>query len=280
MKPSISVIIPTHNRLDRLPDTIQSVLNQTFSDLELIIIDDGSTDDTSAYVHSLKDDRVIYSRQTQQGVSSARNNGIHLSRSPLIAFLDSDDHWHPDKLNRQITALKQSTARLIHCDEIWVRNGKRVNAMKKHTKRGGFIYEHCLPLCCVSPSAVIVEKSLILSLGGFDESLPACEDYDLWLRICSQEPVLFIEDALLTKFGGHEDQLSRRYVGMDRFRVQALEKMLCSAKLTPEQISSTQSMLVKKATIYAQGALKYGRVEESENYLALAAKYQSKLQIA
>jgi len=145
--------------------------------------------------------------------------------------------------------------------------------MRKHQKYGGFIYDKCLPLCAISPSAAIIHRDVFTQLGGFDESLPACEDYDLWLRICHKYPVLFIDEPLLVKYGGHEDQLSRRYWGMDRFRIQALCKMLSEPGLTLENYRLTVAMLQEKCTIYIQGALKRGKRAEATYYQRIVADY-------
>ncbi len=101
--------------------------------------------------------------------------------------------------------------RVCHTDEIWIRNGRRVNARKKHGKKGGWIFQHCLPLCAMSPSSIMIHRDVFTALGGFDERLPACEDYDLWLRITARYPVLFTRQPLIEKYGGHDDQLSRKY---------------------------------------------------------------------
>ena len=111
--------------------------------------------------------------------------------------------------------------------------------MHKHAKAGGWIYTHCLPLCAISPSAVLIHRSIFDCVGLFNEQLPACEDYDLWLRICARFPVHFIPEPLIIKYGGHDDQLSRRYWGMDRFRIQALEDILASGVLTEEHRQAT-----------------------------------------
>ena len=145
-------------------------------------------------------------QQQQCGVSAARNRGILAASGDWIALLDSDDEWLPEKLAQQSRHIaEQPGYRLCHCDELWIRNGKRINPANKHRKKGGWIYEHCLPLCAISPSASILHRSVFDTIGLFDEQLPACEDYDYWLRLCAGEPVLFVEQPLLNKYGGHDD---------------------------------------------------------------------------
>mgnify|MGYP001820585938 CR=1 FL=1 len=198
---NISVIIPTWNRAARLADALQSVFAQTLPAAEVIVVDDGSTDDTRRLVRSrFPDARYIY--QSNKGVSSARNTGIQAASGDWIALLDSDDHWLPDKLARQCERLRARPGyRICHSDEIWIRNGRRVNPGKKHAKYGGHIFRQCLPLCAISPSAVMIQRDLFDEVGLFDERLPACEDYDLWLRICARHPVLYIDKPLITKEG-------------------------------------------------------------------------------
>jgi len=263
----ISVIIPTYNRAHVLGRAIESVLAQTFKPLELIIVDDGSTDATAELV-SARFPECHYVYQENQGVSGARNHGIRIASGDWFAFLDSDDEWLPGKLAAQQKQLSLNTAhRLCHTEEIWIRNGKRVNAMLKHAKSGGQIFEKCLPLCVISPSAAMIHGSIFEEIGTFDESLPACEDYDMWLRICARESVGFVEEAQIRKYGGHADQLSGQFWGMDRFRIQALEKLLKEVHLRdPDRIAAINMLLVK-LDVLAKGALKRGKTEAVERYV-------------
>ncbi|WP_455210684.1 glycosyltransferase family 2 protein [Kaarinaea lacus] len=262
----MSVIIPTFNRRSPLDKALRSVFSQTLQPQEVIVIDDGSSDDTRVMVQS-QYPQVQYYFQANKGVSKARNKGISLASSPWIAFLDSDDEWLPDKLQRQMAALQQYPEYLLcHSEEIWIRRGKRVNPMNKHQKFGGYIYDKCLPICAISPSSVVIHRELFQRVGLFDESLPACEDYDMWLRICHIHSVLYIETPLIVKYGGHDDQLSRRYWGMDRFRIQALLKMLNEQTLSKINYQMTVAMLKEKCAIYIQGALKRDKQSEADYY--------------
>ncbi len=273
MPQSIAVIIPTYNRSHTLRRALDSVNNQTVRPSEICVVDDGSTDETEQLL-SRHYPQVNYVYQNNAGVSSARNAGVALTRGHWLAFLDSDDEWMPNKLERQLQEINgNNTFPLVHCDEIWIRNGVRVNAMHKHQKAGGEIFERCLPLCVISPSAVMIKRRLFEEVGGFDESLPACEDYDLWLRICSRHPVLYIEEALLRKYGGHDDQLSRQHWGMDRFRVKALVTLLNTGNLRPQQTQLTRAMLVNKCEILAQGAGKRGNKETASYYYSLIKSF-------
>jgi glycosyltransferase involved in cell wall biosynthesis len=200
-------------------------------------------------------------------VSAARNRGIHEAKGPWLGFLDSDDEWRPAKLERQMGALERHPEyRLCHTNEIWIRRGRRVNPMKKHRKLGGRIFRACLPLCIISPSSALVHRSLFDDIGLFDESLPVCEDYDFWLRVTALHPVLYLDELLIVKHGGHHDQLSRRYWGMDRFRIRALEKAISSGTLSDEDRAAAIDALLEKIDIYLAGARKRERWDEAERY--------------
>jgi len=230
----------------------------------VVIVDDGSTDGTENLVCE-KYPEITYLKQNNHGVSAARNAGIAATSDEWLAFLDSDDEWLPEKLQCQMDALEAEPEMMVcHTDEIWIRNGKHVNPMKKHVKHGGWIFDKCLPLCCISPSSVIIHRSVLDEIGFFDQSLPACEDYDLWLRVASSYPVLYISEKLVVKHGGHQDQLSEKYWGMDRFRIQALEKIILSGNLIDENLNNAKQMLREKTIIFSTGARKRGRTAEAE----------------
>ncbi|MBW2591027.1 MAG: glycosyltransferase [Deltaproteobacteria bacterium] len=270
--PLVSVIIPTYNRGWILKEAIDSVLSQDFDDFELIVVDDGSTDNTQDILDGYARD-IIVLRQGNRGVSAARNAGIASASGLFIAFLDSDDLWLPGKLSRQVDYFNSNPNALIcQTEELWIRNGKRVNPKNRHKKFSGMIFKQSLPLCIVSPSAVMLKKSLLDKTGVFDESLPACEDYDLWLRISCKYPVLLIDTPLIIKRGGHEDQLSKT-PKLDKYRIQALKKIIESSLLSQDQHIDAVKMLNKKCEIYAQGCLKRGRNDESAYYYDLAQRY-------
>jgi glycosyltransferase involved in cell wall biosynthesis len=271
---NISVIIPTFNRAGSLGRALDSVLKQTRAPQEIIVVDDGSTDSTRELVAD-HPAQPRYLFQANRGVSSARNLGIRSASGEWLAFLDSDDEWLPGKLAAQIQTLeRQPDCKICHTEEIWIRNGKRVNAMNKHAKSGGHIFQRCLPLCVISPSAAMIHRSLLDEVGLFDETLPACEDYDLWLRICAGHAVAFVSEPQIIKHGGHADQLSRRHWGMDRFRIQALEKLLENGQLSQEDRSAAILTLIQKADILANGAEKRGKMEDAEMYRALQRRFQ------
>ena len=278
-QPTVTVVIPTWNREDLLPRALTSVARQTRPPEEVLVVDDGSTDGTEGMIRR-QFPGVRYLRQENRGVAAARNRGIEVARGDWLAFLDSDDEWLPEKLARQLDALRERPEFLLcHTNEVWIRRGKRVNAMKKHAKSGGYIFNECLPLCVISPSSVLAHRNLFERVGLFDEALPACEDYDLWLRVTASHPVLYLEEPLIKKYGGHADQLSRRYWGMDRFRIRALEKVIENEALSSEARRAVARMLVEKIDIYLAGALKRGK-EDADGYSGKRAHYASLLDLS
>lgn len=273
MNPLVTVILPTYNRAEFLKESIQSVLSQTFIDYELIVVDDGSTDSTKEVVREFPGIRYV-SCQVNSGVSHARNLGIGLARGRYICFLDSDDLWVESKLETQVAWMElQSDCQVCYTDEIWIRKGVRVNPMNKHRKVSGDIFSHSLPLCIVSPSSVLMRASIFSEVGLFDEALPVCEDYDLWLRIALRHPVHLINEKLIIKRGGHQDQLSAKYWGMDRFRVYGLEKLLREPSLGTERREQVIKMMGTKCGILIQGFAKRGKLKEAEYYRSLVKRY-------
>ena len=253
----VSVIIPTFNRRSVLERALNSVLKQTFSDWELIVVDDGSTDETQSFFgewlkqveshHPQHHSKICILRTTNGGVSRARNFGVQNSSSPWIAFLDSDDEWLPEKLERQLPLT--SSFQLVHGEEIWMRNGVRVNAMKKHAKGGGEIFDRCVELCCISPSTTMLSRTLFTRMNGFREDFPVCEDYELWLRITSEMPVGFVSEPVQIKYGGNPDQLSLSFPAMDFYRVKALLPFVARENVARN--------ILKRCDILLKGYVKY-----------------------
>lgn len=258
----ISVVIPTYNRYEVLQRALTSVFAQTYPPCEVIVVDDGSTDNTQNIQNDFPD--ICYIYQKNSGVSCARNVGIQKATCKWIAFLDSDDTWHNEKLHKQVLFHKNNPEILMsYSDEKWIRGGKEIKLPKKFQKYGGAIFQHCLSHCIIAPSATLLHRNLLEAVGLFDESLEVCEDYDLWLRIAREYSIGLIDKPLITKFGGESDQLSTKYWGMDRFRVKALEKLLQFDDKTDTLVTKT---LLKKYTILLKGAMKYKREESIKNY--------------
>lgn len=244
----VSVIIPTHNRPKFTQEAIASVKAQTYRGFELIVIDD------------------VMGR----GPAWARNRGAEKASGEYLAFLDSDDLWDKKKLGKQVEYLKKNRRfKTCYTDEKWIRNGKHLNQLKKHQKFHGNIFDKCLPLCIISASSILMTRELFNSLGGFDESLPVCEDYDLWLRLTLRHPIAFLDEKLITKRGGHPDQLSHKYWGMDRFRIRALEKLFA------ENLNNAQKQLVLKELGIKYQILLSGFWKRKRYFRWLLYKYRS-----
>ena len=273
MIPEVSAIIPVFNRPDLVVEAIESVLAQRDVQFELIVVDDGSTDSSADAIENALEDAAAPVRvmQTQnRGPAAARNLGVEAATAPLIAFLDSDDLWHPDKLARQVSFMGEHRDCVIsQCNELWIRNGRRVNPGLRHRKRPGDIFVDSLRTCLISPSAAIMKTALFRDLGGFDETMRAAEDYDLWLRILVNHEVGLLDENLVTRRAGHGDQLSATVPAIDRFRILALAKLLASPELQGAQRTATAQVLAEKCRIYAKGLRR--RERDAEFFVQLAA---------
>ena len=260
----VSVVIPTYNRINLLERAVNSVIRQTKNAFEIIVVDDGSDDNSSEMVKQ-KFGSVILVRQENRGVSAARNKGIEISKGDWIALLDSDDEWKPNKLEKQINALnKDPDCFFSHTNETWIRNGVRINQGKRHKKYGGYIFDKCLDICRISPSSVLFKKSILEHVGLFDDNLHVCEDYDLWLRITREHKILFIDEPLIIKYGGHSDQLSKNIDGIEIYRIRSLEKLLRNIRIKRDDRLLVIEMLLNKLNIYYNGCLKRGKKESAE----------------
>lgn len=267
----VSVILPTHDRADMLLRAVASALAQTHDNLEVVIIDDGSTDDTAARLAALAEPRVrLLTHPACRGVSAARNTGLAAARGAYFALLDSDDEWLPAKLERQLAFMRRRGLAISQTQEIWMRGGRRVNAGEAHRKPDGFFFEASLERCLVSPSTVVFTRAFWEEIGGFDESLPACEDYDLWLRTLLRHPVGLLDAFLTVRHGGRADQLSTLYIGQDLFRIRAMVGLLGRPEVTDWHRDCILKELRRKVGLYARGCLKRDRPDEAMRVLALA----------
>jgi glycosyltransferase involved in cell wall biosynthesis len=265
---SITAIIPTYNRAEFITRVIESVQNQSYKVDEIIVVDDGSTDNTKEIVSKYKD--VIYIYQENRGVSSARNSGIKASSSEYIAFLDSDDIWHEEKIKEQMS-LHKSTPHiaLSYTDEKWIRGDKEIKKKAHNLKKHHDIFLQSLNNCVIGCSTVMIKRDVLNDIGYFDESMEVCEDYDLWIRVMLKYDVALIEKELITKYAGHE-QLSFKYWGMDRWRVRSLEKYTDS-----EYKDEIIAQIIKKSTILANGAKKRDN-KELYNYYTEKIRFYEK----
>ncbi len=261
-KPLISVIIPTYNRAYILSKAIESVLNQTFKNVELIVVDDGSIDQTPYLVYKYP---LIYVRKPHRGVSHTRNTGILKAKGEFIAFLDSDDVFVSKKLEKQLKFLeKYPEYKIVQTDEIWYKGNIRINPKKKHQKAEGWFFDKAIKICVVSISTVLIKKEVFYEVGFFDESFPVCEDYEFWLRVSLKMPVGLVKEYLVIKSGGRSDQLSAMK-GLDYYRTLALLKLFKNYQkdLKLEQKIMLYAEAKKKFEIFYSGALKYGNFEKA-----------------
>ena len=262
----ISVVIPTFNRISLVARAIDSVLKQSLNPYEIIVVDDGSDDGTSEMIQN-KYKSIKLIQQQNNGVSAARNNGIKHAKGDWIGLLDSDDEWTEKKLENQADRLiKTPEYDFCHTNEIWIRNGVRVNQRKKHEKYGGYIFDKCLDICRISPSSVLFRKNILDHVGWFDDQLPVCEDYDLWLRITAEYRILFIDDPLIIKYGGHDDQLSHGVEGIEFFRIKSLENLLEGSELSTDNRILSIQMIIKKYNIYLNGLVKRKKQGEADQF--------------
>jgi glycosyltransferase involved in cell wall biosynthesis len=278
--PFFFVIIPTYNRREYLEIALQSVLEQTFPNFEVIVIDDGSTDKTNELISSYTDQRIVYYDQANYGVAHARNRGLERAGGGFIAFLDSDDRWLPKKLERALDYIQRyPSIRIFHTEEKWCRQGKILNPQNKYKKPNGFVYKNVLPLCCIGMSTAVIHREVFNSIGNFDEALTACEDYDFWLRATYRNPVKLIPEYLTIKDGGRPDQLSSRVWGLDRFRITALAKMLSFGKLEEKDYELTLQEIKKKVNVFVKGAKKRGRLQEANRFKELITTFEDSKRI-
>ncbi|EMO91593.1 glycosyltransferase family 2 protein [Leptospira noguchii] len=259
----ISVVIPTYNRENKILNSISSVLKQTLPPKEIIVVDDGSTDTTVSKIQETFSDKVQILLLEHKGVSHARNRGVENATGDWIAFLDSDDEWLSEKLEKQWKHIEEHPeTEILQSQEIWIRNGRKVNPPTRLSKKDGDIFEQSLEFCSVTPSSVLLKKELYQNQGGMDEKLLACEDYDLWLRITSQTTVVLLDEFLLVRYGGHKDQLSFQYPAMDRFRIYSILKLLSSHLLNQTQRRLAEQNLFIKWEVLRQGRIKRNNWKE------------------
>lgn len=271
MSKLVSVIIPTYNRKNVLLRAITSVLAQTYKHFEIIVIDDGSTDQTREELLPLiNSGKIKYQFGENRGVAAARNAGFASSNGELIAFLDSDDEWLPHKLEEQIDYFSANPQKkIVYGEELWFRKGVRVNQKLIHKKMGGWIFEACIVQCLIAPSSVMLTRDLFIEMEGFDESFKVCEDYDLWLKISSLQEIGFIEEPIIIKHGGHEDQLSTKYPAMDFWRLKSMHRILKSRTLSHSHKLMLSQSMKRRGEILINGYKKYGNTPDAERVLKM-----------
>jgi glycosyltransferase involved in cell wall biosynthesis len=233
--PEVSVIIPAYNSARYLQEAVDSVLAQTFDDFEVLVIDDGSTDDTEAVMRRYGAP-VRYIRQRNGGVASARNRGIQEASGRYIAFLDADDTWYANKLGRQLAALEQHPdARFCYSAftvvdsqmrELFVRRSdRRGSAVEDLLTRGNVVGSIC---------TVLADRSLFAAAGGFDPALSQCADWDMWVRLAVHTEFLYIDEPLVT-YRHHGDMMSRDPALLESDSVRVLDKAFAMSSVAGVQ---------------------------------------------
>ena len=261
--PEVTVVMPTHDRAHTLARAVDSVRLQEGVDWELVVADDGSLDDTLAMLAPyLSDPRIRVIRLPHGGVSAARNAAVAVGMGAYLAFLDSDDEWLPGMLAAQMGFLKATGMGIVQSEDIWIRKGVRVNPPAHYLKKEGDIFAESLDYCMITPSSVMMTRELFEATGGFRTDFPACEDYELWLRITSRHPVGLIRRQLLKRYGGNPDQLSTRYPAQDRFRIRAIALLLEDTGLAPARRGLALAALGRKLDIYEKGCRRRGKTED------------------
>ena len=227
----VSIIIPTYNRRDYITTALDSVLGQTYKDYEIIIVDDGSSDDTKEVIRPYGE-IIRYFYQENRGIAAARNRGIRESRGEFIALLDSDDYWHPEKLKRQVNYLTENPQYgmvATRCSSIAPDGTFR---KKNRPGKSGWILTDIFKSNFIRTSSALITRKCLDTVGLFDESLPECEEYDLWLRIAKDFPIAFINEPLTVYTdnpqGVSTDSLAGRLV-----RIKVLEKAYLKESIPP-----------------------------------------------
>jgi glycosyltransferase involved in cell wall biosynthesis len=221
--PTISIIIPTYNRAELLTRAIDSIIKQTYSDFELIIVDDASTDDTQEVVEQYDDYRISYIRKNHnEGGAAARNTGVRYSDGEYIAFCDSDDEYMKTKLERQLNKIEAEDCEAVYCRHYIVQDEYGVyKKSKSELKMGDIRHELLRGWCPASTSLFMIQKDAIEDVGGFDQDLPSFQDYDLWLRLAKKSRFCYVDDHLVAKHEHEGEQLATapdiRLEGLDIF---------------------------------------------------------------
>lgn len=280
MTPAVSVVIPTYDRLPLLREAVDSVFDQSYGAFELLVVDDASGDGTADWLRNgsfAADHRLrpILLREHLGTPGAVRNRGAEAARAPLLAFLDSDDRWLPEKLARQLPLHIDGACRISHTRELWLREGRRVSQKGQKQRRRGDIFEDALKKCIIGPSTTVIDTELFRAHGGFDEELEVAEDYELWLRIAAFEKVCYLEESLTEKRAGAWEQLSEKYGQIEGFRIEALRRVLARQALPAERATTARSELARKLRIFAVGARKRGREAEARAVESEAAELET-----
>ena len=261
----VSVVIPTFNRRDYITIALDSVLAQNYKDYEIVVIDDGSRDDTKEVLRPYQD-AISYFYQENRGISGARNRGIRESRGDYIALLDSDDYWLPEKLKRQVDRIRKEP----ECGMVATRCSSIApdGTFRKKNRPGksGWILNDIFKANFIRTSSALITRKCFDTVGLFDESLPEGEEYDLWLRIAKQYPIAFINEPLTVytdnPHGVSTDSLAGRLI-----RLKVLEKEYLKESIPPQLYKKRMS---RNYHYVGRHYLKRGKKSEGMQYLRQA----------
>lgn len=273
--PEVSVIIPVYNRPVLLEQALFSVQEQTFSDYEVIVADDGSDAPLLAGNIALEIPFRHLKLPHCGRPGAVRNAAVQEARGRYIAFLDSDDSWQPEKLALQLDAIKASDCRWSHTRETWLRGDTIVSQRKQRHKREGDIFEDALVKCIVGPSTLLMERSLFIETDGFDSDLEVAEDYEYWLRVLDNNPIQYVDRELTIKQAGDWDQLSAKYGQIEIFRLLGLVNLLINRSLSDSRMELASESFVKKLAIFINGAKKRNRMEIAAPLDSILSKLES-----
>jgi len=267
-QPRVSVVVPCYNRAGTVGSSVRSVLEQSFSDLELIVVDDGSTDTTLGILDAIDDPRLqILRKDTNAGVSAARNSGIATARAQWVAFQDSDDIWHPDKLARQMNILEAPGANHVaaYCGmEIEMAGETRYVPQRGAAHREGDVLPGLVWHSFISTQTLIIRREILQEVGGFDEDLRALVDWELMLRVAQSGPVALIDEPLVRQ------RFSSNSITNDPLRrVEARAALV--AKHT-ELIDSFPGALAAQHYTLSGGFRRCGQLERAALHMAEARK--------
>jgi len=252
----VTVIIPTFNSAQFLTAAVDSVLAQTFKDFEIIVVDDGSTDNTEDVLKSYGD-KVRYIKQKNQGVSVARNTGIKNSSAKYAAFLDSDDVWMPAKLEKQINALENNPkSKACYTEYISVSEDMKPQELKRLRAENSVLNDLLLRGNVIGPpSTILCERELFEELGGFDSGLSLSADWDMWIRLACVTELTFLKEPLI-KYRLHGSNMSKNVKLLEDDTVRMLEKAFAIESLSSELRAKRKSSFAYHYIVFAKAYLR------------------------
>jgi len=268
--PCCSIIIPAYNAIKYLPETLESVLKQSFTDFEVLIIDDGSHDNIVEWSTEIKDPRVKLFSQKNQGVSAARNLGIKNATGEYIAFLDADDLWESTKLEKQLQYFhKNPYPGLVHTEMVLIDEESKSLGRKFTSNVEGNALKELLEQNTIVTSSVIVRRSCLETVGNFDKNLTSSEDWELWVRIASVYPIALIKEPLVF-YRQHPNNTTKNWQMLEQ-DLGSIEQIFQSV---PEELSHIKKSTYAHANIYlAWKALQTGYCQQAAYFRNQSIKH-------